>query len=250
MADSKSTRFAWLEIKEDIKDEIDERKYKPGARIPSVAVLARKYGVSVSTIRQAVDELAWDGILEVHQGKETIVAPPKRDYDPRLSFMEQARRLGGEARTEVTNTGWTDAHRDTQHALGLRKGSKVWQATRLHYLDDVPVMVEFTEFKRALALKVMDDLGKLQSIYRTLKEDLGHEDIAFAVAAVDTTSDRSFSDMLGIPRRTTFYQIERRVLISGVPQLVSYLALRSDKFKVRLIAQDRRNGQEPEPNRA
>jgi DNA-binding GntR family transcriptional regulator len=237
MQEKELARYAWMLVKEGIKDDIDEGRYKPGHRIPSVARLATKYSVSVSTVRQAMDELAWDGVVNVHQGRGTVVAEPKLLYNPLMGFAEQARQLGGEPRTNVQETGWVNPHRDTLHWLSLRKGGQVWQARRIHHLDDLPVIVEFTEMKRPLGLKFMDDLKKLQSIFRTLREDLGYSNLEVEVASVDTTSDRFFSELLGIPRRTTFYELERRISIEGKPQLVSYLVLRSDRFKVRFAGE-------------
>lgn len=231
--EEKIARRVWLEIKAEIKDEIDRGHYKHGDSIPSVAGLAKRYGVSIHTIRLAIDELAQEGVLVVHQGKKTIVAPPKLDYDPMLGFTDQVQRLGQQVYTRVLDTGWHRAHRDTTRYLELKKAVKVWILVRLHHLDGLPAMIEFAEIKASVAERLMDSMGKLESLFRTLRRDLGFKDIEVELLGVDVTSDRYFSELLGIQRRTTFYSLERRVLESGEPIVVSYLILRNDRFRIR-----------------
>lgn len=48
-----------------------------GSPVPSERELCEQFEVSRMTVRQAIDTLVVDGVLERHQGKGTFVAPPK-----------------------------------------------------------------------------------------------------------------------------------------------------------------------------
>jgi DNA-binding GntR family transcriptional regulator len=233
MLKNRKVRYAWLKIKDTIQDEVFEGKYLPGDRIASVVTLAKRCGVSTTTVRQAVAELAFEGVLEVRQGSGIIVAPPKIDFDPRVSFMEQGKCLGGEPSTNLYKTQWVIPHGEAARALKLRRGTKVWEATRLHYLDESPVMVEVSTFRQAMAKHFMSDTDKLVSLFKTLSQEIGESEYDVRVASVRVTTERVFSDLLDIPQRTMFFHIERIISTKGKPFLVSILILRSDRFQLR-----------------
>lgn len=63
-----------------LRTEIAEGVYEVGTRIPIESDLGQRFSVSRITIRQAVENLVQDGILERKQGRGTFVlATPRRD---------------------------------------------------------------------------------------------------------------------------------------------------------------------------
>src|SRR5476651_2038432 len=73
-----------------------------GDAIPSERLLCERFGVSRMTVRQAVDTLVVDGLLEREQGRGTFVAPTKMDLEVRLaSFGEDMRRRAMEPSSKV-----------------------------------------------------------------------------------------------------------------------------------------------------
>ncbi len=233
MPRQRSVRYAWLTIKDGIIDDIFEQKLGPGERIPTVAELAKRYGVSTTTVRQAIDELASEGILEVRQGRGTAVAPLKIDYDPTESFTDQALELGKTAHTRIYRTEWSEPHAETMMALGLTPKSKIWRVTRLHYLDEEPVSVEVIEFPKKLAERFIGDSWILESYYDKLKELLGIKEWEVDITTARVTTERAFSDLLSIPRRTPFFHLQRIISLEGSPLFISFLVLRCDKFQLR-----------------
>jgi DNA-binding GntR family transcriptional regulator len=233
MVRKRRVRYAWLRIKDDILDEIFEGKYHPGDRIATVAELATRHSVSTTTVRQAIDELASEGVLEVRQGSGTIVAPPKLDYNPLRGFAEQAVEFGKVPQTRIYLTQWTQKHGEAMRYLGLRKGQRIWEVTRLHYLDDEPSIIEVTLFPRDLANRFMGDSRVLESMFGVLRAKLGYDHWDVDVVAVKVTTERAFSDLLSIPRRTIFYNLQRVISVDGKPLFLSILVLRSDKFQLR-----------------
>ncbi|MFZ4617535.1 MAG: extracellular solute-binding protein, partial [Rectinemataceae bacterium] len=65
-----------------LKKIVDE-KYAPGLAIPTEQSLAKTYGTSLSTIRQAITLLVADGVLSKKQGKGTFMAEKKTE----LTFL-------------------------------------------------------------------------------------------------------------------------------------------------------------------
>ena len=64
----------YIQIHDQIKSEIEQGIWKIGDRLPSERELAVKFNVSRMTLRQAIQNLADEGILERKIGSGTYVA--------------------------------------------------------------------------------------------------------------------------------------------------------------------------------
>ena len=67
----------YLQVKDRILRSIVDGQYKQGEVIPSESHLARMFGTSISTIRQALSILVAEDVLEKKQGKGTFVTQKK-----------------------------------------------------------------------------------------------------------------------------------------------------------------------------
>ena len=67
----------YIQIHDQIKSEIEQGIWKIGDRLPSERELAVKFNVSRMTLRQAIQNLADEGILERKIGSGTYVARKK-----------------------------------------------------------------------------------------------------------------------------------------------------------------------------
>ena len=63
----------YLQLREIIRNRIEEGEYLPGTAIPSENKLAETYGINRLTVRNAVDALVNEGILRRVQGKGVFV---------------------------------------------------------------------------------------------------------------------------------------------------------------------------------
>lgn len=114
-----------------------------GAAIPSERELCARFGVSRMTVRQAVDALVVEGLLERVQGSGTYVAEPKVDLQLRLvSFGEEMRRRGMAPSARVLAARTTTAPRDVADALDLPEGAQVHYLHRLRLADGEAMALE------------------------------------------------------------------------------------------------------------
>lgn len=67
----------YIQIHDQIKANIENNTYKIGDRLPSERELSKQFGVSRMTLRQAIQTLADEGILERKIGSGTYVARQK-----------------------------------------------------------------------------------------------------------------------------------------------------------------------------
>ncbi|MFO1285044.1 MAG: GntR family transcriptional regulator [Burkholderiales bacterium] len=66
-------------IKQELAAGIASGEWRPGEALPPDARLAERFGVSVGTIRKAIDELVKDRLVSRHQGRGTFVARHDRE---------------------------------------------------------------------------------------------------------------------------------------------------------------------------
>ena len=70
---------AYARLRDVFTSHITSGEWGPDKPIPSENVLAKNYGVSIGTVRKAVDGLVQEGLLERRQGSGTYMRRPSFD---------------------------------------------------------------------------------------------------------------------------------------------------------------------------
>ncbi len=154
-----------------------------GDAIPSERLLCERFRVSRMTVRQAVDALVVDGLLEREQGRGTFVAPTKLDLEVRLSsFGEEMRRRAMVPSSTVLAAEEVTASPDIADALELLPGEQVFYLYRVRGADGEPMAIEQTWVPSRLAPNLFDH-GPPESVYgelraRGLEPDWGEDTVA------------------------------------------------------------------------
>ena len=69
----------YQQIKDILREEIRQGKYKPGNTIPSANQLAKDFSTSRNTSVKAIADLVHEGIVYTVQGKGTIVSDLRKE---------------------------------------------------------------------------------------------------------------------------------------------------------------------------
>ncbi|MFC4556196.1 GntR family transcriptional regulator [Georgenia faecalis] len=114
-----------------------------GTSIPSERELCESFGVSRMTVRQAVDALVVEGLLERIQGRGTFVAQPKVDLQARLTaFDDEMRHRGMAPGSEVLSADRTSAPPEVAAALECGTDEDVYVVRRVRLADGIPMALE------------------------------------------------------------------------------------------------------------
>ena len=201
----------------------------PGAPVPSERELCESFGVSRMTVRQAIDTLVVDGVLERQQGRGTFVAPPKLDLQVRLtSFSEEMRRRGMEPGAVFLTAETVPAADAVAAALEIDAGDDVHHLRRLLTADSVPMAIE----ENWVPAGLLPDLlrGALPfSVYAELAErglaPQWGEDMIEGRAA---TADEAV--LLGVAERAPSLDITRRTFHDHLAVDYSRSLYRADRY--------------------
>lgn len=95
-------RAAYLQIADELKEQIRSGKTPPGEKLPSEAELMSQHGVSRTVARQAISRLREDGYAISHQGKGSFASLPSKDHPVKRSpEFEQITEYLSEVRQDV-----------------------------------------------------------------------------------------------------------------------------------------------------
>lgn len=164
----------YVAISRAIASAVTEGTLREGEVLPSQKELAESFGVTVMTVRQAVQTLVEQGMLSTSQGKGTFVTrPPYRlGMGPLSSFAAQIAASGRTLRTEVLGYGPVVVSPLEQQRMGLST-PEAFELVRLRVVDGDPVILQTSLLTHDISARV--DVATLvhRSLYEVLGEALG-----------------------------------------------------------------------------
>jgi GntR family transcriptional regulator len=133
----------YREVKRRITDSLGSGEWKPGEAIPAEPRLAARFGVSIGTLRKAIDELVAENVLLRQQGRGTFVAS-HRGEAMRFLFFSIVGQDGSHHYPEVRLEAFRRAKAGEAVAasLGIAAKSPVIEFRNSLWLDDEPVGVD------------------------------------------------------------------------------------------------------------
>ncbi len=140
----------YLQLYEQLKKNIINKKWLEGVLIPSETVLMKDYDVGRETVRRAVLRLVGEGYLYRQRGKGTFVCRelPTNGLEHLLSFTSEMKSRGYRPGTDVLGYDLRLPTPKIQKMLSLKSAEKVIYIKRLRYTNEVPVAVEESFFNK------------------------------------------------------------------------------------------------------
>lgn len=202
---------------------------EPGSPAPSERELVQHFGVARMTVRQALDALVSEGLLERVPGRGTFVARAKIDVQVRLSSYteEMARRnLKPGARTLLARM--ESAGPGVARALEIGEGDKVVHWQRLRLADDAPMCLEDAYIADSIVPKFLE-----QALPESLYVELQRRDLlpTWGEDSVDAALARpEEAELLEIRPGEPVLRIARRAFAGNIAVEVSRSTYRADRF--------------------
>jgi GntR family transcriptional regulator len=133
----------YKEVKSAMLAALSAREWKGGEAIPSEKRLAERFGVSIGTLRKAIDELCVENILIRHQGLGTFVAMHQRDQHF-FRFFRVVRRDGDKTYPTVSLVSFKRAKASKEAAamLGIETGARIFQFVNGLALHGTTVLID------------------------------------------------------------------------------------------------------------
>jgi GntR family transcriptional regulator len=221
---------AYRRIAADLADRIRAGEYRPGDALPAQRELSASYGVTLMTLRQALQQLRDDGLIIQQAGRGTFVAPVQAAYrvDTLRSFVEDLREQGHQVTTEVVS-----ASAGTEFRL-----------ERLRILNGRPVIHQTSRVPLPWGTGLVDEDFRRISLYAALAE-AGVTIVRASERIIPGLLDEPIAGMLRRPvgepvfvsERTTYAIDEQPVVVDRAVILGDLMEIRAERAATRLSLQ-------------
>lgn len=205
----------------------------PGDPLPSETELAAQFKVSRMTARQAVQNLAVEGLVRRQRGAGTFIAPRPlhRHSGPLMSFSGDMRRRGKHPSSRLLRAELRAATAADVNALRLQQGDRVVHVSRLRLADAVPMSIESAALPAGCAPVLAEDL-EIGSLHEALRS-MGRTPTTARCWITARNATAAEARMLEIPLRSALL-VERRIILDaeGEPLEHTESAYVADRYDI------------------
>jgi GntR family transcriptional regulator len=204
-----------------------------GSPVPPERELARHYGTSRTTVRQALAELVVEGRLLRMQGKGTFVAKPKVAQSLELaSYTEGMRAHGLHPQTKILDIGYVTADDQLASLLSVRPGGRALRIHRLRLADGEPMSIDTSHLPARRFPGLRKELARHRSLYETLRTAYAIQ-LAEAEETIETVlADPQDARLLGVDPGLPLLLLSRHAFdVNGEPVEWAQSWYRGDRYK-------------------
>ncbi|MFF4191084.1 GntR family transcriptional regulator [Nonomuraea sp. NPDC001831] len=207
----------------------------PQGQLPLEAALAREFGASRNTVRQALDLLRAEGLVERCPGVGTTVAAEKYPHGlHRLLGLAETLHEHGQVVNQVRTMTLIEPPAPVSRRLGLAPGEQVVYLERLRSLNGLPLSLDLTYLVRD-AGEPLFAADLVNNDIFVLLERIAGQPLGVAELTLEAVNaDPHTAAALGTPRGAALLMVERLThLADGRPVDLEFVRFRGDRLTMR-----------------
>ena len=191
----------YKEVKRKLIDSIHHGEWKPGDVIPSEKRLCERFGVSMGTIRKAVDELSGEGFLIRQQGRGTFVSTHNQDRYL-FAFFHVVRQDGHKEypHVELVEFGKTKADAFEASALGVAPKTLLPRIVNKLALGGTPVVIDEILLPSPMFSRLTEKIlqARPATLYQLYQEEFGVTVVRTQEKVRAVSADARHASLLGV----------------------------------------------------
>lgn len=231
----------YIDIADDIRSKIFEKKYTYGQKLPYEYVLCVAYHCNKETMKKALDILVKEGLIVRRRGAGTFV----KDYDASAEHITKAMQAGqglskqleGKAKltSEIIEFEVVPSDEHISKKLQIEEGSFVYHIIRRRIVNDEPYCIEIIY----MPISIIPNL-KLEhlknSIYKYIEKELKLKIQSTHKTIRGHLSTQLEQQYLDLKEYEPYFEIEQTAyLSSGVIFEYSFLRFHYNKFELQTV---------------
>lgn len=232
--DKSSFTPLYFQIQSHLLKMIKSGELRAGDPVPSEEELARVYGVSRMTTRQALQSLKNQGYAAGQKGRGTFVTQPKveKDIAHLAGFTAEMRSLGMRASSRILEAASAEAEDEVAAQLEIAPGAPIFRLVRLRFADGTPMAIEEGSLSRDRFPGIEAIDFRTASLYQTLRERYGATINSADEVLEARAANRREAELLEIPPRSSLLVISRILRdAAGKPIEAARSLYRGDRYR-------------------
>lgn len=189
----------YIQIKDIFIDYIQNDIWEADTLIPTEQELIKEFGVSRTTIRQAITVLVQNGLLEKKQGRGTIVKPQNLmgHLGNLKGFAEEVRSKGQTPKSKAIRAEFKKNLFQEQKALEIKEDEEILLIERIRFADDEPIAIERTSWPKEIGdIICQHDLNEANFYELLESHNIYLKNAHEQIRAINATVEEA--DLLGI----------------------------------------------------
>jgi len=229
--------LAYITTKEKIVNFIKKNKLNIGDKLPPESELCKILGISRLTLREAVNALKNEGMINSVQGKGTYISGNidniANTLNNNLGITEMIISSGHEPGVSHFEKKLVKANKNIAEKIGVEEGADVLVLKRIRTADGKAVVYSMDYFTPNMTAKFLGVTDENVSIY-SFMEDVCECKIGSGVAEIEpVVAEEWLAEMLEIDAGQPVLMIKQVVTdMQGEPMLYAEEYLRPDSFKL------------------
>lgn len=237
--DHESTVPLYIQIKEYLRGQIESAALAAGARLPSERELAKQFGVSRMTAREALHLLAQDGYVLARVGKGTFVRNTQINQELRFlsSFTEDVRQRGMTPSSILIQARTATANKEIASRLKIATGARIVVISRARLADGEPIAWEICHVNARLCPGILDhhDFSR-ESLYQVLRDQYGYRLVWADQSIGARMPDEREQEILKLDDATPVLNLARVTYTDDdVPVEYVRSVYRCDRYQLRIV---------------
>jgi len=214
--DPKSPVPYHAQIEAYLRDLIKDKRFVDGKNLlPKEESLSKKFGVSRNTIRQALNKLVQEGLIERKKGVGSKVVQNKIStrLDNWISFTKEMKNQGIEVVNYLIDISLVNAEEEIYKALSISKPQKIWCLKKIRGSKEACYLYSVSYFHPRTGVSDKDNFKK--PLYSLLEKQ---HDVIVSLSKERLSAIKAgekLAELLNIDENDPVLKRERTVFDSG-----------------------------------
>lgn len=224
---------AYSMVYDTLKQEIIDGDIAIGELLPPEPELERRFQVSRTTIRKAVELLSRDGFVRAQQGKGTEVLnnKTKQNLNGVTSISETLRKRGCTVELKSIFIDMVPASVHIAQDLQIEPGTEVIRIQRIQLADGVPIAIMKNYLKEHMVPGIIQYKDEISSLYQFLSKRY-HIEIESAMDRISAkNADFTEAGMLQVPIGTALLYLKRVCFQGANPVIADRISLIGERYE-------------------
>ncbi|MGI6285927.1 GntR family transcriptional regulator [Neomoorella humiferrea] len=227
------------QITQYLKQQFSEGKWKVGDPFPTDKQLMEQFGVSITTVRQALSELVREGLIERRAGKGTfVIKTAQENLDKLRGFFEEMHAQGLKPSAEILNLSEVNVNSALlikYPQIAIFNANQLFRIDKIQKANDLPLTYIQTFLPLAEGRKLATYDLVSHGIYEWLENELGIKIVRAEQIITAAAAGRKEAEILGVKIGSPLLVTQRIMFTEGDrPIEVHYNYARPDRYKFRV----------------